>query len=325
MQASVVVLSGYLGAGKTTLLNGLLANPNGHRIGVVVNDFGSVNVDAALVRSRTQDTIELTDGCICCSLRGEVSNVMRRLAHRDDLDLIVVEASGVANPAGLASWGTFPGLTAGPIVVCADAEQIGRLLANEYISDVIAEQVRRANTLVLTRVDMLPAAKVSIAHKHVSYLNPRAQVLFSTGGDLAPQDLISDAQVTGETSGAQALNSGHASEPETDERYFTRAPHQSRSIHLPDPLDLDSLTQTLEELPTEIVRVKGVVKDRGRQEEPVVVQRVGAHVTVRREGIAVDPHWRGLVLIALGTTAGFDLDTAERSILAALSNRRSTA
>src|SRR5699024_6396081 len=97
----VTVLSGYLGAGKTTLLNSLLATARRRRFGVVVNDFGTVNVDAALVRSRTADTIELTDGCICCSLRGEIGDVMARLAARADLDHVLVEASGVADPAGL--------------------------------------------------------------------------------------------------------------------------------------------------------------------------------------------------------------------------------
>lgn len=93
------VIGGYLGAGKTTLLNHLLANTAGLRAAVVVNDFGDVDIDADLVASHDGDTIQLANGCLCCTLAGGFAEVMGGLrARAEDLDHVLIEASGVADP-----------------------------------------------------------------------------------------------------------------------------------------------------------------------------------------------------------------------------------
>lgn len=100
------VLGGYLGAGKTTLLNHLLTNTQGLRIAVLVNDFGSVNIDVGLIRSHAGDTINLANGCMCCSIANNFALVMKELGdRRQDFDHIVIEASGVANPGKIAQYG----------------------------------------------------------------------------------------------------------------------------------------------------------------------------------------------------------------------------
>jgi hypothetical protein len=97
------VIGGYLGAGKTTLLNHLLADAAGLRIGVLVNDFGSLNIDAALVRAHAGDTIELANGCLCCSLVSGFAEVLGRVkARAAEFDHVVIEASGVAEPLRVA-------------------------------------------------------------------------------------------------------------------------------------------------------------------------------------------------------------------------------
>lgn len=99
----VVVLAGSVGAGKTTVLNHLLRTTSGARIGLVVNDFGSVNVDSMLVSAWSDDTVALQNGCLCCALGDDVLNdVLARLTSLEaGLDVVVVEASGVAEPAAL--------------------------------------------------------------------------------------------------------------------------------------------------------------------------------------------------------------------------------
>ena len=120
--ALLTVIGGYLGAGKTTLINRLLAGTGGGRIAVVVNDFGAVGVDASLIRSRTADTIELTNGCLCCSLTDDLAGVMTGLAAREPrFEHVVVELSGVGQPSAMTAWGWFPGFRPGRTVVCADA------------------------------------------------------------------------------------------------------------------------------------------------------------------------------------------------------------
>src|SRR5665213_3036640 len=95
----LTVIGGFLGAGKTTLLTHLLRGDHGRRIAVLVNDFGAINIDAELVRSRTADTISLANGCACCSVAGDLTRALVALAQREDPpDAIVLEASGLADP-----------------------------------------------------------------------------------------------------------------------------------------------------------------------------------------------------------------------------------
>ena len=99
----VTVVGGYLGAGKTTLLNRLLADTQGRRLAVLVNDFGAVNIDAGLIANRDGETISLVNGCVCCSIGDNLGMTLYDLAERPDgPEHIVIEASGVADPARIA-------------------------------------------------------------------------------------------------------------------------------------------------------------------------------------------------------------------------------
>ena len=100
------MIGGYLGAGKTTLVNRLLSDSGGRRLAVLVNDFGAINVDAGLVSSRSGETISLTNGCVCCSMGGELLFELAGLRDRDDPpEHVIIEASGVGDPAAIAMYG----------------------------------------------------------------------------------------------------------------------------------------------------------------------------------------------------------------------------
>ncbi|HLR43949.1 MAG TPA: GTP-binding protein, partial [Brevibacterium sp.] len=101
MAIPLTLIGGYLGSGKTTLINGLLASADAGRTAVVVNDFGDVNIDAALIAATGADTMELTNGCICCQITDDVRRTMSALASRDDIDHAVCEVSGIGDPAQL--------------------------------------------------------------------------------------------------------------------------------------------------------------------------------------------------------------------------------
>src|SRR5699024_9285368 len=122
--ARLGIIGGYLGSGKTTLVNRLLAGILPGRTAVVVNDFGSVNIDAALIASATADTIELTNGCICCQITDDFAQTMAPLAQRADIDNVLCEVSGVGDPRQLGSWRSFPGFSVGPLLVCADSSSL---------------------------------------------------------------------------------------------------------------------------------------------------------------------------------------------------------
>ena len=105
-QVKIIMLTGYLGAGKTTLLNHILNNDQGIRAAVIVNDIGEVNVDASLIKdgglSKTDSLIPLTNGCICCTLAGDLANQLDGIAKSGDFDYIIIEASGICEPIPIA-------------------------------------------------------------------------------------------------------------------------------------------------------------------------------------------------------------------------------
>lgn len=152
----IVVLGGYLGAGKTTLLNELLAD-SGQRIGVVVNDFGELGIDAALLADAADDgLIDLPNGCVCCTLGTELGVALESLAaRRPRLDRIVIEASGVADPAALAAWGTVPGFSPGGVFVLAAADSIRRLAADRYVGGEVERQLSAADVIIVTKRDLV--------------------------------------------------------------------------------------------------------------------------------------------------------------------------
>ena len=151
----VTVIGGYLGAGKTTLLNHILRNAD-ERVAVVVNDFGDINIDADLVDSEDGDTISLANGCICCSMvDGFIGALDIVKAQSPRPQRLVVEASGVADPNQIAAYAHMPGLALDGTVVVVDAEQVARQLRNEYIRDVIEQQLRAADLLVVNKADLV--------------------------------------------------------------------------------------------------------------------------------------------------------------------------
>lgn len=156
------VIGGYLGAGKTTLLNHLLTEAQGLRAAVLVNDFGEINIDAALVAAHDGDTISLANGCMCCSLtNGFAQAINTVLAHGDRLDAIVVEASGVAEPGKIARYGQMYDLPLDGVIVVADAERIREQAANTYVGDVVRRQLAQADLILLNKTDCVSAEELA--------------------------------------------------------------------------------------------------------------------------------------------------------------------
>ena len=131
MRIPIALITGYLGAGKTTLINRLLAGEHGIRLAVLVNDFGAVNIDAALIQSHDGETISLTNGCVCCSVADDLGAALdAQLARAAPPDRVVLEASGVAETARIARHaGGWPGYELGGIAAAVDVETIRRVRA----------------------------------------------------------------------------------------------------------------------------------------------------------------------------------------------------
>ena len=159
----VTVLTGFLGSGKTTLLNRILTEEHGKRIAVIENEYGEVGVDNQLVIQSDEELFEMNNGCICCSVRGDLIRVLGRLLKRKDrLDAILIETTGLANPAPVAqTFFTDDEMRANfrldAVVTLVDAKHILLHLGD---SDEAQKQVAFADVILLNKTDLVPAAEV---------------------------------------------------------------------------------------------------------------------------------------------------------------------
>lgn len=264
----ITFVGGYLGAGKTTAINELLAHTD-RPIAVIVNDVGAVNIDAALIRRRHGDTIELTDGCVCCSSVDGLGAAFDRIRSRPEPpDHVVVELSGVGEPAQVVPWGRSAGFVLDGVVVVAAADQLGGTAGlPRWIDERIDVQLTAADLLVLTKTDVVDGATEALARARLERVAGGTPVLDRARG-AAPGAVGRFLALGGRRP------SGPAAVPDPTlfdaHRVTTVAPPAGATLSELDAW-LDALTR---HAPERVVRVKGFVDtaDAGL----VLVQVVGS-------------------------------------------------
>jgi len=236
----LTVIGGYLGAGKTTLLNRLLREDHGQRIMVMVNDFGAINIDADLIAAADGDTITLTNGCVCCTMGADLFMAMGDVLDRHPRpDHLVIEASGIADPARIAAAAKAePDMAYGGIAVVVDAQHWPKLADDEQIGAQIRGQVAVADLLLVSKTDgTLPAPLVA----RLVALSAAPQL------DLAACTAVAPLLLGGVT-------------PLLDKR--AAAPHPAYLGWSHDSIevfDRDALTAKLARAPAALYRIKGLV------------------------------------------------------------------
>lgn len=297
MTIQLGIVGGYLGAGKSTLINRLLAGVLPGRTGIVVNDFGSVNIDADLISSATEDTIEMTNGCICCQISDDVARTMSALAERRDLDQVLCEVSGVGDPRQLATWQRYPGFRPGPVTVCADSTAIQRLLRNQYVGDIVERQLASADVVLLTKTDLSGSDELNAATQACQQAAPSAQVVSQNSAN--PDVTARAIYTTAPDSPAGSVSyRGHG-----DAQQFGHAQtHKTVTIEDLRNVDVTAIAATLTSVSDRLVRAKGVVEDpHGRWHE---VQLSSGTVNVRPfSPDRKEPQHSALTLIAVGPDA----------------------
>ena len=190
-QILLTVIGGFLGAGKTTLLNHVLRDAGDRRLAVLVNDFGAINIDAELVESRDGEMLSLTNGCICCGIGGDFIAALARLRDVDDPPAqVVVEASGVADPAQIAILGDMPGYRRDAVVVAADAETVRERAEDEATRLAVRGQLRAADLLVITKTDLVePDALADLRGWLRELVGPSTSIVEAAFGNV-PTDVL---------------------------------------------------------------------------------------------------------------------------------------
>lgn len=256
----LTVLSGYLGAGKTTLINRLLAEDHGLRLLVIVNDFGAINIDAALIESSDDDTIALTNGCVCCTMGADLFMALGDALDRDPRpDHLIVEASGIADPAAIANAAIAePDLSYAGIVTLVDALNAPALLDDAQIAPQLEQQIRAADLVLLTKADAPEPALT----ERLAGIGARTPVPLPAGGQLAPLLF-----------GLMPRPQGRSTAPHPA---YVHWQHDSARV-----LDRAALGDLLNARPAGLYRLKGfVLTDDG----PYEVHVVGRYVQARRTG-----------------------------------------
>ena len=175
----VTVVTGFLGSGKTTLVNHILAEEHGRKIAVIVNEFGEISVDGQLVLTDDQeDLVEFNNGCLCCTVRGDLVDTLAKLKDRADLDAILIETTGLADPAPVAS--TFfiadeikSDTRLDSFVTLADAVN---LECNLVQSEEAQEQIAFADIILLNKIDLVSDGQLKDVEKRIRTLNPFARI-----------------------------------------------------------------------------------------------------------------------------------------------------
>jgi len=311
----VTVLSGTLGAGKTTVLNHVLRESGDRELAVLVNDMGEVNVDAEQVAESSdiadedEELIELSDGCICCELRGDLLDAIGELTRKREFDAIVVESTGVAEPLPVAQTLTLgfdqsdldptefyeetgieplDGCHLDTTVTVVDAHQFQTAMESDeildddgtekHLGDLLVEQVEFCDVLLLNKCDLVSETTLAEIESTLEALQPRAKIVRTEQGRVDPDELIDTDRFDFEAASRSAgwiRELEHPHESAEEEHGVTSFVFESRR-----PFHPERFAELLDAFPDAVVRAKGHFWVASRKDEALTVNVAGQSIRI---------------------------------------------
>ena len=295
----VTILTGFLGAGKTTLLNRILNGDHGLRVAVLVNDFGSINIDTELIVGVEDNAISLANGCVCCQIRDDLIETVEEVINRPESpEYILLEASGVADPAGIAMTFVIPKfrdrIRLDSIISVVDAEQFDANPEHPGLMELKLRQIGFSDMVILNKVDLVDKEDLQKVRAGIEKRLLRVRFVEAVKCDVPLEILLSVGRFS-----PRQLN-GNSHHADHGQAFSTWSFETGR------PLSLDALTNMVKKkLPGSIYRCKGVVYTTEYPNRRVVLQVVG-----RRSDVSLEDEWGDqgprTQIVAIGAPDGID-------------------
>ena len=313
----VTVLSGFLGAGKTTLLNHVLNNKEGLKVAVIVNDMSEVNVDARLVNeqnvlSRTEEKlVEMSNGCICCTLREDLMIEVEKLANENRFDYLLIESTGISEPVPVAQTFSFVDENNGidlsrfsyidTMVTVVDAFNFfndfgtNELLQDRKLTDIegdhrtivnlLTDQVEFANVIILNKTDLVNADQLNMLNSVLHKLNPGARIINAEFGRIESSSILNtglfDFEEAQNSAGWQKELEKGVHTPETEEYGISSFVFRNQK-----PFHPERFWQYLNvEYPSNLIRAKGLFWLASRPDDAINFSQAGGSLRIERAGV----------------------------------------
>jgi G3E family GTPase len=313
----VTVLSGFLGAGKTTLLNHILHNKEGLKVAVIVNDMSEVNVDARLVSeqntlSRTEEKlIEMSNGCICCTLREDLMIEVEKLANEGRFDYLLIESTGISEPVPVAQTFSFVSEegdidlskfshidTMVTVVDCFNFFKdfsTNELLVDRALTDIegdfrtivnlLTDQIEFANVIILNKTDLVDIKTISLLKASIQKLNPGAKIITSDFSKVNPKEILNtnlfDFEEAQTSAGWQKELEGGTHTPETEEYGISSFVFRNQKPFHPGRF----WKYINEEYPNGVIRAKGLFWLASRPDDAINFSQAGGSSRMERAGV----------------------------------------
>lgn len=309
----VTVLSGYLGAGKTTILNHILHNQDGLKVAVIVNDMSEVNIDAQTIKqggglNRTEEKlVEMSNGCICCTLREDLLVEVEKLATAGNIDYIIIESTGISEPVPVAQTFSYIDEELGidltrfcrldTMVTVVDANRFwhdfrsGDSLLDRKealgedderkIADLLLDQIEFCDVLIVNKSDLVEEAELDHLEGVLCKLQPQAKLIRTSKGEIQPSDILNtglfDFEKANEAAGwiKELLRGHHGHQPETEEYGITSFVYNRKL-----PFHSERFYQLMHSLGKNVVRVKGIAWCATRNNLALSVSQAGPSISI---------------------------------------------
>ena len=308
----VTILSGYLGAGKTTLMNHILNNTEGLKVAVLVNDMSEINIDADLIAngsslSRTDEKfVELSNGCICCTLREDLLVEIEKLS-KQDIDYILIESTGISEPVPVAQTFSYVDESLGidltkttyidTMVTVVDAYRFwndynsGETLLDRQegmsevdereVSDLLIDQIEFCDIIILNKTDLVSEDELSQLKRTIRTLQPEAEIIETMNAEVALEKVLNTGRFDYEKAASSAgwlreLEMGHENHTPETEEYGISSFVYKRTL----PFNAKRFDDFLQEMPENIVRAKGLAWLASRNDFAIMVSQAGRSVGI---------------------------------------------